>query len=119
MLPKKNRLTKKKDFEKAYQKGRKFFLKSGDVIINIAENDKLDTRAGFLVGKSFSGKAAYRNKMKRTLREVFHQQLKNIKPGFDIVISCKSNNQNKEQINYTEAPRQLMKLLEKSKLLKK
>ncbi len=119
MLPKKNRLTKKKDFKKIYREGKNVFLKNGCVAIKIAKNNKLDTRVGFLVGKSFSGKSVHRNKMKRTLREIFHQHLKNIRPGFDIIVSYRGNNQDRGRINYAEISNQSRKLLEKSKLLKK
>jgi len=44
MLKKENRLTKKKDFERVYQKGRG--LKADSLFLKILENDKNFVRIG-------------------------------------------------------------------------
>jgi len=113
MLPFKNRLTKRKDFERVQKKGR--FFSEGNVIIKILENGSDETRIGFIVGLKFSKKAVVRNQIKRQLRENFHKELQGIKKGLDIVISLRRREN--EKIKYPELSRNIKLLLKKSQLL--
>lgn len=83
MLPLKNRLKKKKDFESIFERGvtaknRYFFLK-------IIKNDNPDSRIGFIVSKKVSKKAVERNRVKRLFREAVHLNVARMKPGYDLV----------------------------------
>ncbi|MCK9393282.1 MAG: ribonuclease P protein component [Candidatus Paceibacterota bacterium] len=83
MLPLKNRLKKKKDFENIFAKGkttkaRYFFLKT-------IETGSLDSRIGFIVSKKVSKKAVERNRTKRLFREAVRLNIARIKPGYDLV----------------------------------
>ncbi|HTW96376.1 MAG TPA: ribonuclease P protein component [Candidatus Methylomirabilis sp.] len=85
MLSRVNRLTRKKDFDAVWQKGRSSY----DKIIGtkaLANGLKVN-RFGILVGLKFSKKAVERNKIKRRLREIIRAQAENFKTGFDVVIT--------------------------------
>ena len=78
MLPKKNRLTKKNDFDRVFKKGISVF----DYIlgIKILKNNLPDSRFGIIVSNKISKKANERNKIKRQIREC----LKKINPNFSL-----------------------------------
>jgi ribonuclease P protein component len=87
MLPYKNRLIKRTDFEKVYKYGRLFYFEN--VAIKAFENGLDESRIGFSVGIKFSKKAVERNRAKRQMREIFRTKLLEIKKGLDIVIMIK------------------------------
>jgi len=89
MLPAKNRLTKKTDFNNVYRKGA--FFSEGPLSLKAAGNNLENTRIGFSIEKKFFKKAVERNKIKRLLREAFHQNLKSVKKGLDIVVLYKKS----------------------------
>jgi len=84
MLPKRNRLKKKKDFEKVFREGKGF--KEDFLYLKIKKNNLESSRFGFVVSKKFSKKALVRNKIKRRLRELIRISLPNIKKGIDGII---------------------------------
>ena len=84
MLPDKNRLKKKKDFEKVLKEGRG--IKEDFLILKVRKNKPKKLRFGFVVSKKISKKAVVRNKIKRRLREVIKERIKKIDKGLDIII---------------------------------
>ncbi|XOA42691.1 MAG: ribonuclease P protein component [Candidatus Nealsonbacteria bacterium] len=84
MLPKKNRLRKKKDFEKVFKNGKGF--KEDFLILKIKKNKIKELRFGFIVSQKVSKKAVVRNKVKRRLREAIKEIAKNISKKADIVL---------------------------------
>ena len=88
MLPRINRLTKKADFENVRQSG-KYIATSKLFTVSYTKTEKEAPRFGFIVSKKISLKAHIRNKIKRMLREIIHENLTNIKPGQDFVIVAK------------------------------
>jgi len=84
MLPKENRLKKKKDFEKLFKEGKSF--KEKFLILRINKNDLDNNRFGFIVSKKISKKAVVRNKIKRQLREIVRKDINNYQKGFDVAI---------------------------------
>ena len=116
MLPAKNRLTKKEDFNKTYQKGKVF--SGGDIAIKIAKNGISETRIGFSVGKKLFKKAISRNKAKRWLREAFRTLLVNINPGFNIVVFYRNGRLIEEKKGFSKMKKEAEELLKKAKLLK-
>ncbi|MFZ5982416.1 MAG: ribonuclease P protein component [Patescibacteria group bacterium] len=84
MLPLKNRLRKNKDFETVFRKGRGVSV--GPVFLKFLENGLGVSRVGISVGLKFSTRAVKRALARRRLREIFHQQIAFILPGFDIVV---------------------------------
>lgn len=81
MLPKINRLTKKKDLERVFKKGKG--VKEGLLILRTVKNNLDNSRFGFIVSKKVSKKASLRNKVKRRLRDLVRGKLKKIKKGKD------------------------------------
>lgn len=84
MLPKVNRLTKKKDFDVVFKKGKS--IKNDFLIFKILKNHLKESRFGFIVSKKISNKASLRNRIKRRLRAAVLNKLKNIKTPTDVVI---------------------------------
>ncbi|HRY82532.1 MAG TPA: ribonuclease P protein component [Candidatus Moranbacteria bacterium] len=113
MLPRKNRLTNKKDFEEVHRLGS--FFSFGVVFLKVKKNNTGKTRAGFLVGIKFSKKAVERNRIKRQLREIVRKNIGKIKESFDLVISLKKSS--KKEILSKDLERDLMSVLEKAKLV--
>lgn len=74
MLPKINRLTKKKDFETVFKNGKSF--KRYFLLFKILKNNLKESRFGFVVSKKISNKATIRNKVKRRLRAIVSSQFK-------------------------------------------
>ncbi|GAI32984.1 unnamed protein product, partial [marine sediment metagenome] len=62
MLNKRNRLKKKKDFDKVFKQGQGF--KQDFLYLKIRKNNLKSSRFGFVVSKKFSKKAVIRNKIK-------------------------------------------------------
>lgn len=87
MLPFKNRLTKKRDIEKVQRMGQ--FFSSGNLTLKVAINGTDITRIGFLAGLKFSRRAVERNQIKRKLRGIFRDKLREIKKGLDIVVMAR------------------------------
>lgn len=94
MLPAKNRLVKRTDFNNVYRKG--IFFAEEPLSLKYVRNDLENSRIGFSIEKKFFKKATERNRMKRLLREAFHKNIEKIKKGFDIVIFYKKNEKNPE-----------------------
>ncbi|HAM88065.1 MAG: Ribonuclease P protein component [Candidatus Falkowbacteria bacterium GW2011_GWC2_38_22] len=103
MLPKKNRLTKKNDFDRVFKKGISVF----DYIlgIKILKNNLPDSRFGIIVSNKISKKANERNKIKRQIREC----LKKINPKIILPIDC---------VIITLAPIKNSKFIEMEKTIK-
>lgn len=90
MLPKVNRLKKKKEFEKVFKKGR--FLKEDFLILKAIPNNLKNSRFGFIISSKVSKKAVVRNKIKRWLRNIVLFKLKEdnqMKEMMDVVIIVK------------------------------
>ena len=76
MLPKDNRLKKRKEFAYIYKNGKKLNSKNLSIIITPS---KLNiTKVGFSVSNKV-GKAVQRNKIKRQLRSIVRKELNNLR----------------------------------------
>jgi ribonuclease P protein component len=90
MLPKINRIKKKKDFEIIFKNSKIF--KTNLFIFRIAKNNLKLNRFGFVVSLKVSKKATVRNKIRRRLTEAIKIEIKNmpleaqVKIGTDLVI---------------------------------
>jgi len=85
MLPLKNRLKKKKDFEYVFKKGNGF--RDGFLFLKLAENNLKTSRFAFVVSLKVSKKASLRNKIKRNLKKTIKANLPRIKTGFDVTLT--------------------------------
>lgn len=92
MLPIKNRLKKKSDFERVFKKG--IGRKDDNLLLKTLKNNLETSRFGFVVSKKISNKAVVRNKIRRILREIIKKKLPEIKTGLDVIFianpSCKT-----------------------------
>ena len=84
MLPKENRLTKKKDFDIVFKEGKS--VKGEFLLVKILKSHLKKSRFGFIVSKKISNKAVERNKIKRRLRKAFSDRLKSFSGSLDVVI---------------------------------
>lgn len=114
MLPKQNRLRKKKDFEKVLREGR--WVKNGFLFLKWNFNNSKVSRFGFVVSKKISKKSTLRNKIKRRFREIIKQKLPEIKKGIDVVFISRTGLEKK---GFQQLEETIRKILIKSRILKK
>lgn len=112
MLPKKNRLKNKKDFERVFNQGKGF--KEDFLFLKIVKNNLKENRFGFIVSLKVSKKAVLRNKTKRRLREIIKERLPGIKPGIDVVLIAQKGIEEKD---FSEVRETTNRLFEKAKIL--
>jgi len=115
MLPRKNRLKKKKDFERIFKKGKEY--KEDFLLLKTISNNLQFSRFGFIINKKVVKKATIRNKIKRRLREVVRREiLPKIKKRVDCVIIVKPGIKS-ENFSFEKIKNTLYKLTKKAKLL--
>ena len=112
MLPKKNRLKKKKDFERVFKKSKGY--KEDFLLLRVASNNLQFSRFGFVINQKVSKKATIRNRIKRRLRAVIRENLPKIKKGVDGVIIVRPG---MESNNFKKIEETIYRLIKKAKLL--
>jgi ribonuclease P protein component len=93
MLSRKNRFLRKEEFAEVKKQGQSYF--SGSIELKIAESQLTETRIGIVVGLKFSKKAVERNKVKRWAREIFREQLPELKKNRNILVIVKKEEKRK------------------------
>lgn len=111
MLPKENRLKKKKDFERVFKKGRG--INQGFLFLKFQKNNFEESRFGFLVSQKVSKKAVVRNKIKRRLRGLISLNLSQIKKGNDVVLVTRPGLEKKD---FQEIKEMINKIFKKANL---
>ena len=120
MLPRINRVKKKKDFEVIFKKGASF--RNDLFILRFIKNDLDYNRFGFVVSQKVSKKATERNKIRRRLSEIIKAELKNIyatrckQNNFDLVVISLPNAAKKDFSDFKKA---FESLLVKAKIITK
>ena len=94
MLPKINRIKKKKDFETIFKNSKSF--RNNLFILKVAKNSLGLNRFGFIVSQKVSKKATDRNKVRRRLTEAMGAECKKIKIGTDTILIALSGIEKKE-----------------------
>lgn len=112
MLPKNNRLKKKRDFEKVLKRGKGF--REDFLFLKVAKNNLEINRFAFVVSLKVSKKASLRNRIRRRLQEIFRAKLPEIKVGFDGVLIVARG---LEARSFPEMEKTINKLLKKAKLI--
>jgi len=112
MLPKENRLKKRKDFEKLFKEGKSF--KERFIILRVGKNGLNVIRFGFIVSKKVSNKAVVRNKIKRQLREIVRKKINVYQKGLDVAVITLPEI---EKRNFKEMSQVLEVILKKTKIL--
>jgi len=113
MLPKVNRLRKKKNFEQIFRKGKEF--KEKFLFIKAIENNLKESRFSFIVSRKVSKKATIRNKIRRKMREEIRSRLPFIKKGFDIILIFSPKGKSQD---FREMTGLIDKLFQKAKIFK-
>ncbi|MDD5043723.1 MAG: ribonuclease P protein component [Patescibacteria group bacterium] len=112
MLPKNHRLTKTRDFDAVFKKGRGCYLQT--LGVKCAPNHLAISRFGFIVPVKISKKATKRNYLKRQLREIIRLNIKSIKTSYDCAVLAREGILEK---NYQELKTELEQALAKLRLL--
>ncbi|PIR93399.1 ribonuclease P protein component [Candidatus Falkowbacteria bacterium CG10_big_fil_rev_8_21_14_0_10_43_10] len=84
MLKKENRLTKEKEIENVFKKGKSSFDKT--IGVKALPTKRSVSRFCIVISSKVSKKAVIRNKKKRQLREIIRLNLSKLEPGFDFFI---------------------------------
>ncbi len=84
MYPRKHRLAKKTDIDRAWKKGRSFATPLFS--LKVAKNDLPVSRFAVVVGLKASKRAVVRNTAKRRVREAIRALLPQIAPGYDVLV---------------------------------
>ena len=84
MLPKINRIKKKRDFEIIFKNSKSF--KNNLFVLKTAKNNLGLNRFGFIVSLKVSKKATIRNKVRRRLSEAIKNKADEIRTGTDLII---------------------------------
>jgi ribonuclease P protein component len=112
MLPKINRIKKKKDFEIIFKNSKSF--RNNLFIFKIMENNLGLNRFGFVVSQKVSKKAVVRNKIRRRLTEIIKVGMKDVKIGTDLVVITLPGIEKREFLELREI---INKALIKAKLI--
>ena len=113
MLPKINRVKKKKDFEVIFKKGISF--KNELFILKFIKNNLGQSRFAFIVSQKISKKATVRNKIRRRLADIIKSNAGRIKVGIDLILITFPGIEKKE---FSEIKEKLNSSLIKAKLVK-
>jgi len=111
MLPAKNRLNKKKDFNRVFKKGKA--LKEDFLILKYVKTESKHAKFGFIVSKKVAKKATIRNKVKRILRELIRARIPRAKKGIDAVLIGLPGIEKKE---FLEVEKTIEKLFKKANI---
>jgi len=114
MLPRKNRLKNKKDFNRIYQSGN--FYQNKFIALKFSKNDLSESRIGIVVGTKISKKAVERNRVKRRIRASILGFISHLISGYDVVIMVRPEIVEKD---FAAIDTALTELFYKAKLLRK
>ncbi|WP_106495688.1 ribonuclease P protein component [Lentibacillus sp. Marseille-P4043] len=108
------RIKDNKEFQHVFKKGKSFANRQL-VIYYLQKPDQGHFRIGLSVGKKI-GNAVTRNRIKRYLRQAFHELDKKVYTNYDIVIIAR---QPTKEMDFHHIKKSLVHLLSKERLLKK
>ncbi len=111
MLPQAHRLSKQKDFDGVWERGRT--AQDDYLKIRLVANHQKQTRFGLIIAVKTAKQATVRNRLRRQLNSALRLRLKKIKPGQDVVLTVKSK---LVGASYQELEVGLDRLLNKAKL---
>jgi len=111
MLPKKQRIKLKKDFDFVFRSGKS--LRNVFFILKFVSNNLSFCRGAVIVQAKFVPKAVTRNKIKRTIFEVLSEIFPVCKNKVDVVIIVQPNIKNQK---LSEARESLFEILKKANI---
>lgn len=107
------RIKKNQEFQHVFQKGTSFANRQL-VIYHVNKAGQAHFRIGLSVGKRI-GNAVTRNRIKRYLRQAFHELEDEIKPGIDIVIIARKPT---KDLDFHTIKKSVIHLLRRERLFK-
>ena len=111
MLPRQNRITKQKDFEKIFKKGAG--LKEGCLIFKFIITPNAVSRFSFITSQKVSKSAVIRNKIRRRLRDLVKKEMPEIKKTVEGVFIAQSG---LEKLGFEETKQLFKKIIKKANL---
>ena len=110
MLSKNHRLTKNKDFETVFKKGKS--IKKGFLLFKVLTNNLKNSRFGFVVSKKISNRAVVRNRIRRVIRSVVLKEMDNFRDkNIDVVIVALAGIEKEELLEIRKTTSDLLKRL--------
>ena len=80
-------MNRQKNFDAIFLNGK--FYQSEQVILRIFPSGQNSSRFAVIISAKVNKKAVVRNRLRRQMNEIIRQNLKKIKPGFDIILIAK------------------------------
>ena len=108
MMPKIYRLRSSRSFDYVYKKGKS--IADSTLVLTTLAGKNTQPKVGFVVGKKV-GKAVYRNKVKRRLRDIFRKLIPFVEGHTSYVVVARSGS---VDLTYAELERSLTALLGKA-----
>ena len=112
-MKKKYRIKKNEEFQEVFKRGKSYANRQFVVYILVKEEQK-HLRIGLSVSKKI-GKAVTRNRIKRYIRQVFHELKPHLKANIDYVIIARKP---AADMNYHEVKKSLIHVLKIARVLK-
>ncbi|MBC1475058.1 ribonuclease P protein component [Listeria grandensis] len=107
------RIKKDDEFQRVFKKGKSFANRQFVVYI-FKREDLTHFRIGLSVSKKI-GNAVVRNRIKRCIRQTFHELNEQVAPGYDYIIIARKPAAN---MDFHEIKKSLMHVLKLSRVLK-
>ncbi|WAA12296.1 ribonuclease P protein component [Fervidibacillus halotolerans] len=104
-MKKKYRIKKNEEFQRIFKKGKS--AANRQFIIYRLENERDHFRIGLSVSKKI-GNAVVRNRIKRYIRQVFHELEQEIRPSYDLIIIARKP---AKDMDYHEVKQSLIHVL--------
>lgn len=89
MLARTYRLRRSKDIVKVYQRGR--YAGGHDFVVKAHKSNWPNSRLAIVVSRKISKSAVIRNRIRRRLSGLVEELWQTVRPGYDIVISVRSD----------------------------
>jgi ribonuclease P protein component len=109
MLPKKHRISQKKDFAKIFRRAK--FFPGRFFLLRSVENNLELSRFAIIIPKTFSKKAVIRNKIRRQVYSIVQKEMIKINPGFDNLFTIKKQT---DLTNFLDCEKDILILLKKA-----
>lgn len=115
MLPLRQRITKKEEFEHVFRSKKTIRAQSPLFTLYVVPSEEINSRFGFVVGTKVSKKATARNKLKRRMRAAVARAIPAIKKRVDAVLVARSQG---EKATFQEIEKTITNLLHTARLIR-
>lgn len=109
MLSRTNRLSKQKDFEIIFSRGKE--CRNDWLAIKSLINRQPFSRFGLVISHKVAKKAVRRNRLRRQIRAILRRHWAEIKPGLDIIIIARPK---LLELDYRQSEKIIIDLLKKA-----